>query len=89
MQAAARQVRVCRGPRVRPGPCEHLGPQLAVDLVQVRPPPLRLHLAGQGVRPVRARPAGAAHGRWLRSPRVSAGEEAHVRARFRTLNDVM
>lgn len=68
MQAAPRQVRVWLGTRVRPGPWENLGPQLAVDLIQVRPPPLRLHLAAQGVRPVRARPAGATHGRRQRSP---------------------
>lgn len=46
---------------VWPGPCGDLGPQLAVNLIQVRPPPLRLHLTGQGVRSVRARSAGATH----------------------------
>lgn len=62
MQAAPWQIRVGFGAWVWPGPCRNLGPQLAVNLIQVRPPPLRLHLAGQGVRSVRACPAGATHG---------------------------
>lgn len=62
MQAAPWQVGVRLRARVWPRPCGNLGPQLAVNLIQVRPPPLRLHLAGQGVGSVRTRPAGATHG---------------------------
>lgn len=62
MQAAPWQVGIGFRAWVWPGPCGILEPQIAVNLIQVRPPPLRLHLAGQGVRSVRARPAGATHG---------------------------
>lgn len=62
MQAAPWQVGIGFSSWVWPGPCGDLGPQLAVNLIQVRPPPLRLHLTGQGVRSVRTGPAGATHG---------------------------
>lgn len=62
IQAASGQVRVGLGDRVWPGSCGALGPQFAVNLIKVRPPSLRLHLASQGVRSVCTRPAGATHG---------------------------
>ena len=61
MQAAPWQVGVGLGAGVWSGPCGNLGPQLAVNLIEVRPPPLRLHLAGQGVRSVGAGSARATH----------------------------
>lgn len=62
MQAAPWQVGVGLGTQVWTRPCGNLGPQLAVNFVQVRLPPLRLHLAGQGVGSVSTRPTGATHG---------------------------
>lgn len=61
MQAAPWQVEVGLAAGVWSGPCGNLGPQLAVNLIEVRPPPLRLHLAGQGVRSVCAGSARATH----------------------------
>lgn len=46
MQAAPWQIRVGLGVRLQLGPREALRPQLAVNLIQVRPPLLGLHLAG-------------------------------------------
>lgn len=46
MQAAPWQVRVRLRVQLRLGPREALRPQLAVNLIQVRPPLLGLHLAG-------------------------------------------
>lgn len=46
MQAAPWEIGVGLSARVWPRPYGNLGPQLAVNFIQVRPPPLRLHLAG-------------------------------------------
>lgn len=46
MQAAPWQVRVGLGVPLRFGPWEPLRPQLAMNLIQVRPPLLGFHLAG-------------------------------------------
>lgn len=63
MQAAPWQVGIGLRTQVWSGTCGNLEPQLSVNLIQVWPPPFRLHLAGQGVRSVCARPTGATHGR--------------------------
>lgn len=88
MQAAPRQVGVGLRRWVRPRPRGDLGPQLAVNLIEVGPPPLRLHLAGEGAGSVRTCPPGATHGQGQRARGAQSGQRSTRAGASGLLGDV-